>query len=60
MGSGSVSRTTGLLRRSAACGSREQLMDECDVVLLPKPVAEDLNAIGAWQGPVGLAALRPG
>ncbi len=25
--------------------SREQLIDECDVVLLPKPLAEDLNAL---------------
>ena len=26
--------------------SREQLIDECDVVLLPKPLAEDLNGYG--------------
>ena len=25
--------------------SREQLMEECDVVLLPKPLAEDLTAL---------------
>jgi alanine dehydrogenase len=29
--------------------SREQLMDECDVVLLPKPVAEDLAGLAAGQ-----------
>ena len=40
--------------------SREELIDECDVLLLPKPVAEDLNALRCGQGPVGMAALRPG
>jgi alanine dehydrogenase len=29
--------------------SREQLVDECDVVLLPKPLAEDLSAFAPGQ-----------
>ena len=37
--------------------SREELIDECDVILLPKPLAEDLSAFGSRQGPVGVAPL---
>ena len=29
--------------------SREELIDECDVLLLPKPLAEDLNALAAGK-----------
>src|ERR1700727_116103 len=34
-----------LAAQVAGLRSREELIDECDVILLPKPLAEDLNAL---------------
>jgi alanine dehydrogenase len=38
-----------LARAVGGLRSREQLVDDCDVVLLPKPLAEDLTAMRAAQ-----------
>jgi alanine dehydrogenase len=38
-----------LARAVGGLRSREQLVDECDVVLLPKPLAEDLTAMRPGQ-----------
>ena len=45
MGSGSAISDDRLAAQVGGLRSREQLIDECDVVLLPKPLAEDLNAL---------------
>jgi alanine dehydrogenase len=47
--SASASLTIGWHLWSVGCGSRAQLVAECDVILLPKPIADDLNALRAGQ-----------
>ena len=43
----------------AGLRTRDQLLADCDVILLPKPLPQDLAADAGGPGPVGLAALRP-
>ena len=40
--------------------TREQLIAECDIIVLPKPLARRRRGAAPRPGAVGLAALRPG
>ena len=44
----------------AGVRTREQLVAECDVILLPKPLHGDVAELRDGPGAVGLAALRAG
>ena len=52
--------TTQLAPQVGGMLTREQLVAECDVILLPKPLVDDVARAARRPGAVGLAALRPG
>ena len=47
--SGSASATTSCRRWSAGLLPREELLAQCDVIVLPKPLAEDLETLRRGQ-----------
>ncbi len=58
--SASASPTTSCATLVAGVRTHEQLVDECDVILQPKPLHARPRRAARGAGPLGLAALRAG